>query len=62
MQPVVTDCSDCPIETSDHRFPLRPLARVPIGVLPIPERIQGVQGPRKQRDIREIVVLVELFS
>jgi hypothetical protein len=62
MQPVVTNGSDCSIKIGDHRFPLGPLVRVPIGVLSIPERIQRVHSPGKQSDIREIVAFVELFS
>ena len=61
MQLVVANGSDCPVEISNHGSPLRPLVRVPVSVLPVPKRIQGIQSPRKQRDIREIVALVELF-
>lgn len=61
MQPVVTNSSDCSIKISYHRLPLGPLARVPIGILPIPKRIQRIQIPGKQRDIREIITFVELF-
>ena len=61
VQRMVPNGSDRPIEISDDRPPLRPLVRVLVRVFPIPERIQRVQSPRKQRDVREIATLVELF-
>lgn len=61
IQLVVSNGSDCPEEMSDQRFPLRPLDCVPVGIFSIPERIQGIRGPREQRNIREIVALVKLF-
>ena len=62
IQLVVADGSDCAIKISHQRFPLRPLDCVPVGIFPIPERTQRIQGPREQRNIREIVALVELFD
>ena len=61
VQPMVPNGSDRPVEISNHRSPLRPLVRVPIRVFPIPERIQGIQSPGEQSNIRKIVALVELF-
>ena len=62
IQLVITNSNDCPVEISHERFPLRPLVRFPVGVFPVPKRIQGTQGPREQRNVREVVTLVELFS